>query len=48
MEKDQENIAKLREIYEYYKDDPSSLPILLYRCIRMLEFREKEKEVKAE
>lgn len=49
MEKDKENLERLEEIYNYYKDaDTSSVPILLYRVIRMLEFRIKEQELNNE
>lgn len=47
MEKDKENLEKLKEIYNYYKDaDTSSVPILLYRIIRELDFRIQEQELK--
>ena len=45
MEKDEENLEKLTEIYNYYKEaDTSSVPILLYRVIRQLSFRISEQK----
>lgn len=49
MEKDKENLERLEEIYNYYKDaDTSSVPILLYRVIRALRFRINEEEINDE